>query len=509
MKKIIKQIWILGLVAFVLTSILPSCKKQINLSPENATYDEVFWVDGANVNKALSGAYSMLRDAFRADNSYFIFGDIAANNIQLGSDFWNYTSFVESGRFNFNYAPYLEGSVKNWSRFYAIITQCHQIVEKTPGIPDSKFSGGAAQKKRMIGEAKFLRAYLYFYLQRVWGDVILTKETIKDPTNVPAVPRSPESETLTYCLSDLQSATSMLDNSANKTHANKVSVLALAAQIYAWKKDYINAEKYCDSVINDSPVSLETMADYKNIWMGNSQESILELNMKFDAVNNEANSSFFGRFLTSPYIRNKNANSTFLLNPDLLDEIFDKDHTDDRYSTITEAAQGGGRNRMLTKYTGVDYYDPNATNTYVVSNNLVLIRLADIYLLRAEVRFMNHKDAAALADLNMIRTRAGRNIYPLPEDQQPLDPDLRIIEPGFTTELMNERIRELIGEGINMFDLIRIEDRETKEKQIVTRFPDAYSDQRIAKKGYYWPLDMRTLLKQDELLTQNEWWNNN
>lgn len=506
MKKIIKQTWILGFVAFVLTSILPSCKKQINLSPENATYDEVFWVDGANVSKALSGAYSMLRDAFRADNSYFIFGDIAANNIQLGSDFWNYTSFVESGRFNFNYAPYLEGSVKNWSRFYAIITQCHQIVEKAPGIPDSKFSGGAAQKKRMIGEAKFLRAYLYFYLQRVWGDVILTKETIKDPTNVPAVPRSPESETLAYCLSDLQSATSMLDNSANKTHANKVSVLALAAQIYAWKKDYINAEKYCDSVINDSPVSLETMADYKNIWMGNSQESILELNMKFDAVNNEANSSFFGRFLTSPYIRNKNANSTFLLNPEVLAEVFDDDHTDDRYDAITEQAQGGGSNRMLTKYTNVNYYDPNEVNTYIVSNNLVMIRLADIYLLRSEARYMNNKLAEALTDLNVIRTRAGRNTYPIEQPGPPLPP---ISEPNFLTELMNERIRELIGEGVNMFDLIRIEYPDTKQKQIQERFSAQYTSDRIAKKGYFWPLDMRTLLKQDELLTQNEWWNNN
>ncbi|TKC03673.1 RagB/SusD family nutrient uptake outer membrane protein [Pedobacter frigoris] len=506
MKKIIKQTWIIGIAVLALAMVFPSCKKQINLAPENATYDEVFWVDGANVNKALSGAYSMLRDAFRADNSYFIFGDIAANNIKLGGDFWNYNTFVETGGFNFNYAPYLEGSVKNWSRFYAIITQCHQIVEKAPGIPDSKYSGGAAQKKRMIGEAKFLRAYLYFYLQRVWGDVILTKETIKDPTNVPPVPRSPESETLAYCLSDLKSATSMLDNLANKTRANKVSVLALTAQIYAWQKDYVNAEKYCDSVINNSPVSLEAMADYKNIWMGNSQESIFELNMKFDAVNNEANSSFFGRFLTSPYINNKNANSTFLLNPDLLTDIFDADHTDDRYDAVTEQAQGGGTNRMLTKYTNVNYYDPNAANTYVVSNNLVLIRLADVYLLRAEARYMNNKLGDALSDLNVIRVRAGRNTYPI---VQPPLPAPQVNEPNFLTELMNERIRELIGEGVNMFDLIRIEYPDTKQKQIQERFPTQYSNDRIAKKGYFWPLDMRTLLKQDELLTQNEWWNNN
>lgn len=476
------------------------------MSPENATYDQVFWVDGSNVNKALSGAYSLLRDAFRLDNSYFVFGDIAANNLKLGADFWNYTSLIETGQFNFNYTPYLEGSLKNWSRFYSIVNQCHMIIENAPGIPETKFSGGLAQKNRMIGEAKFLRAYIYFYMQRVWGDVILTKETIKDPTNVQPLPRSPEIETLKYCLNDLQSASALLDNSANKTRANKVSALALMAHVYAWQKDYINTEKYCDSVINNSPVSLEPMASYKNIWMGNSQESIFELNMRFDAVNNEANASFFGRFLTSEYIDNKSIANTWLLNPEVIQEVFDGDHTDLRDDAITQKATESSSEKMLTKYTNVNYYDPNADNTYVVSNNLVLLRLADTYLLRAEARYMNRKDGDALADLNLIRVRAGREIYPKPNPPLPAE---QYEEPyAFIYELMNERVREFIGEGNNMFDMIRMQDRDTGQRQIQARF-SIYSDNRIAKKGYHWPLDMRTLLKQDELLTQNEWWNNN
>jgi len=486
MRKYIKQTWIIGVFA-VMAATLLSCKKQINLAPENATYDEVFWVDGSNVDKALSGSYSMLRDAFRADNSYFIFGDIAANNFALGSDFWNYTSFIESGHFNFNYAPYLESSVKNWSRFYAIITQCHQIIDKSPGIPDSKFDGGAEQKKRLIGEAKFLRAYVYFYMQRVWGDVILTKTTFKDPQNIPPAGRAPESETLEFCLSDLQSASAMLDNSANKTHANKMSALALMAHVYAWKKDYTNAEKYCDSVIQDSPLALETIEDYKKIWEGNSQESILELNMKYDAISNEATADFFSRFLTAPYIKGRDGvNSSWPINPDLENEIFSEPEL--RKGIIMEDAAGGGGLKILTKYTNVNYFDPNNSNSYVVSNNLVLLRLADIYLLRAEARYKNGKTGDALLDLNVIRERAGLADYE---------------ETGseLFDEIANERRRELIGEGCIQFDLIRME-------QLPKLFSD-YTIDRIAKKGYFWPLDMRTLLKQDELLTQNEWWNNN
>src|SRR5687768_2789502 len=107
MKKYLKYTWIIA-VLMTITAALPSCQKQINMTPENATYDEVFWVNGPNVEKALSGSYVMLRDAFRLDRSYFIFGDIAADNFLPGSDYWNYTSFLQSGKFNFNYAPYLE-----------------------------------------------------------------------------------------------------------------------------------------------------------------------------------------------------------------------------------------------------------------------------------------------------------------------------------------------------------------------------------------------------------------
>ncbi|WP_316791835.1 RagB/SusD family nutrient uptake outer membrane protein [Pedobacter frigoris] len=488
MKKIIKQTWILGLVAFVLTSILPSCKKQINMAPENATYDEVFWVDGRNVNKALTGAYSMLRDAFRVDRSYFIFGDLAANNFQPGSDYWNYMDMLQARNFNFNYVPYLEGSLKNWSRFYAIVNQCHLIIENAPNIPDSKYTGGAAQKKRLLGEAKFLRAYVYFYMQRVWGDVILTKETVKDPTNVAPLPRSPESETMNYCLADLQSASALLDNDANKTHANKVSALALLAQVYAWKKDYVNSEKYCDSVINNSPVSLEDLADYRNIWEGNSKESILELSMKFDAVSNEATSGFFNAFLNNDYITNRNfPASGWALSQTSLG-IFGLLGTnippDARRDMVIEPAGNGLY--MLSKYTGVDYYDPNNKNTYVVSNNLVLIRLADTYLLRAEARVKNGNQTGALQDLNVITARAGST---------------EVKGLISLNAIADERLREFIGEGSNQFDFIRME-------QLPRYFP-IYTPERIAKKGYFWPLDMRTLLKQDELLTQNEWWNNN
>ncbi|RZK59465.1 MAG: RagB/SusD family nutrient uptake outer membrane protein [Pedobacter sp.] len=468
-------------LVFTLLSSL-GCKKAINLEPENATYDQVFWVNGANVNKAVSGAYSLLRDALKADRSFFIFGDLAANNFSLGSDYWNYTSIISNGKFNFNYVPYLEGSVQDWSRFYKVINQCHLIIDNVKNIPDAKFSGGKAEKDRLEGEARYIRAYTYFYIQRVWGDVILTTESFKDPLNIPPLPRSEEAKTLAFCLTDLGKATSLLGYDEPKTHASKGGVLGLTANIHAWKHDYVKTQLYCDSIINSNKYHLEDVADYNDIWAGNSQESIFELNMLYNAISkNESSDGFFNVFLAAPFVKDREVKSTWF-GGDTFDDIFYD--SEDRMDKVIQPASDGSL--LLTKYLNVNYYDPNDKTAYVVSNNLVLERLADIYLLRAEARFKNGNEPGCLTDLNFIRQRAGLIAY-----------------AGSGTDLFNElvdeRRRELIGEGYNAFDLIRM-------GQLQRLYPDSYSPQRIAQKGYYWPLNMRVLGKQNALLTQNEWW---
>jgi len=476
----------LRLKAFLLALVflLPGCSKYIDLEPQNATYDEVFWVSGANVQKAVSGAYGLLRSSFLSDRSYFIFGDVAADNFDV-SGFWNYTAIVQSGGFRFSYVPYLEASLKNWTRFYSVINQCHLIIENTSKIDVSEFADGESQRKRLEGEARFLRAYTYFYMQRVWGYVVMTKESFKDPDAIRPIPRSPEEEVLAYCIADLEAAAQLLDNSGEKMVANQGAALALLAEIYAWKHDYMNAEKYCNEVMSKG-YSLESLADYKKIWQGNSKESIFELNMLFDAVSNEATSGFFNIFLTDPYIRNKAINDAWPVGEEMRNKF---EEGDKRADSIMTLSSGGNNKYILTKYDGVNYYDPNNTSNYVVSNNLVLIRLADIYLLRAEARYKNGNITGAQDDLNLIRARADLGAY-------------NGVGEDLFHEIFDERRRELLGEGHAMFDMIRME-------QLQRLFSGEYSNDRMAKKGYYWPLDMRNLLPQNELLTQNEWWKSN
>ncbi len=479
MKSIKKIIFLLSAVLVLCTS--SACKKYLYLEPINNTYDEVFWVNGSNVQKSLSGAYSLLRNAFRADRSFFIAGDLAGDNFDIGSSLWNHTTFNDEGGMRFSYAPYLEGSLQNWTRFYSIINQCNLIIENTPGIAADKFSGGDAQKNDFIAQARFLRAYVYFYLAKTWGDPVLIKETFPDPGNVPSLARSPESETLDFCLEDLLIALDLFAQQSDPNYASRSAAQTLMAHIYAWRHNYAEAESYCNEVINAGSFNLESIDSYKNIWVGQSAENIFQLFMSFDPVSNEATSAFFNLFLMDPVIRNRALADIYRV-PQRIRDLFSPE--DGRYKKIIVPV--AGNNYILSKYDNVDYYDPNNVNTYVVSNNLVLMRLADVTLLRAEARYKNGDLSGALADLNSIRQRAGL-------------PDYQGAGEAFFNTLVEERRRELYGEGSFAYDAIRME-------QLERLFPNSYTADRIAQKGYYWPLDLNTLLQQAPLLTQNEWW---
>lgn len=474
----------------LLLSSLGSCKKYLDLTPENSTYDEVFWTDARNISKATSGAYSMLRNALRDSRSFFIFGDLAAGNFVTGGDYWNYKDLSKSGNFKFSYAPYLEGSLWNWTRFYEVVNQCNLIIEKTTEIPTQNFEGGESEKNSLIAEARFVRAYTNFYMQRVWGDVLLIKESYKDPQNIPPVARSTQDETLKFCIDDLTFGIEHLGIGGSKARASKGAAQALLAHIYAWKHDYPNAEKLATDVINSS-FALEEMKDYRKIWQGNSKESIFEINTLYNTSGNEYSQGFYNAFLADPVVKGKSPASAWTFDTDVLNELFTDGERGARFDSISRAGSNS-QTVYLRKYDRIVTYTPRnpGDDYYAADNNLVLLRLADIHLLRAEAYYKNSKPQLALEDLNLIRERAGIST-------------IQASGEALLIEIFKERRRELIGEGSTQFDLIRM---QLFDK--IDEFSGIYTTDRIANQGYYWPLNMRDLLPQNELLTQNPWWKN-
>ena len=493
-----------------------SCKKFINQAPITSTYGAEFWTSQTSVQQASLAMYGQLRSCLRADGSFFINGDLAAGTFLPSSSQWNYTT-IEAGNnppFNFSYVPYLESSLQNWSRFYQLIAQTNLILQNVPKMSNSLFSSEKI-KNSFLGEALFMRAYTYFYITRIWGDPVFVTQSYNDVDygKIPPLARTPESIVLDSCISDLKRAADYMDFSggdpSKSVRANKGSVYALLAHIYAWRHDYVNAHLACQQVMNNGDYSLEPMATYSNIWKGqSSQESIFELSMKYDPndpnfptsdPNNpsqwaEAQFNFFATFLKGPIVDNKNSKCWISPKGGFVDNLMDTAN-DARYRAVlkyTPSSGGDGAGYMLLKYTNFNYQKPDTKTLPYLNNNLILFRLSDIILLDAEALASAGDLTGAAFDLAQTEGRAGITSYQNPTTQYDM-----------IDEVVMERGRELIGEGQWYYDLIR-----TEPTQGWLEYVGYPSDGRLnaTNKGYYWPLDMGTLFPQDNLLTQNPWW---
>ena len=483
-----------------------SCKKYINEAPISSTYDSKFWTSQQSVEQAAVALYGQLRACLRQDASHFSFGDLTAGQFTTTyHGYWNYNTIQPSQGSNFSYVPYLEGSHKNWSRFYQLAAQCNLILARVPSMSLSAFGNDSTARNKYLGEALFMRAYLYFYITRVWGDpVYITKiyDNV-DYGNIPPVARTPEADVLKACIADLQRAAGYLPFSGGDPNkefrASRGSVYALLAHIYAWLHDYTNAHLACQQVINQGGYTLEPMSSYSNIWSDRlSQENIFSIAMTFNSNDNnflnagdnsawsEAHFDFFSVWLKDSVIDYWNSNC-WVANPTLYAV------SDQRFVTLfypINASGGDDAGFELMKYANFKYNNPASKQQPYINNNLVLFRLSDIYLLDAEAFAAQGDVGSAVQSLNHTRERAGIGDYSGALDQTDV-----------MQEVVNERGRELVGEGTWFYDLIRTEGYVHNLRDSL-----GYSPTRVTEKGYYWPIDLNTLFQGDPLLTQNSYW---
>jgi len=516
MKNYSSYLYLLLLSGIVLGGV--SCKKDLNAGPINATYSSEFWTSQSSVEQAALSMYGQFRACIRSSNCFFTNGDYVSGT--FASTAWNYTPFTIDQQFDFPTATadYL-GDLTNWSRYYSLVAQCNLILEQVPKMPLSDFNNDTSIVNGYIGEALFMRALTYFFITRCWGDPVYITKTYDnvDYGNIPPVARTPEAAVLDSCIRDLQVAAGYLSfkggDVSQVLRANKGSVYALMAHIYAWQHDYKDAHLACAQVINNGGYTLEPATTYTNIWKGQSSlENIMEIAMQFnsndpnfltsaDGYNDynswtEAQFDFFSVFLKDSLDNGLTVNA-WVADSAALDILYNTANvTDMRLNTILKlvnASNGDPGGYLLTKYTNFTYQNPSAQSNAYINNNIALFRLADIYLLDAEALAQTGNFAGAVTDMNYTRERAGIGDYSGPMDATDL-----------TYQVFLERSRELIGEGQTFFDMIRTQPYIFQLTQTLN-----YPPARVAQKGYYWPLDLGTLFSQDALLTQNPYWSAN
>lgn len=507
---------------FVIYVCTASCKKELDQGPVGATNSQEFWTSQYAVDQATAAMYAQLRSALRdapdynqSEPSFFIFGDLVSGlfNCASGDTFLPYgLTATGSIPWNFSYVPYGAEALENWSRFYQIVALSTLIIENVKTMPTSLFKSEAV-KEQYIAQALFMRAYVYFYMTRVWGDPVYVARTYNDVDygHIPPLARMPENQVLDSCLRDLKIADGSLDyaggDPTKSITANKGSVEALMAHIYEWMHNYDSAHYYCQQVITNGGYSLEPMATYTNIWKGqSSNESIFEIAMQYNSndpnfkgggTNAEANFNTFGGFLKGSIVSQERTSCWIAPAGGIIDQLLFDTANDKRAKSILSFQQATGgdvKGYMLMKYTNFAYQSPTTKQYPFINNNLVIFRLSDMYLLDAEALAYKNDLAGAKDDLAKTEDRAGINNY------QSINNQYNLVD-----EVVMERGREFIGEGSWFYDLIRTEQTQGWLEYI------GYPATRVnpQNKGYYWPLDMSTLFPYDNLLVQNPYWQNN
>jgi len=486
------------------------CTDMLDQEPLGLATPQNFWVSQENVESAVAGDYALLKEALMTDSNFMLWGEFTGMTF-MDSENW-IVDYIEG---NGNYVLAYRDASRNWKGFYRAANWALSIEKHVSEMPDSKFKS-KAEKDRLIGEAAFIRSLSYFYIARIWGDapivdeVIETSDQLIKDGNIVTKPRENELKVLDVSLAAANKAIGLLKYSSPGASkwaitANKASAEALKAHIALWyaSRDQDNitminqALAAANSVISNSNASLidyvnEGVDGFNDMCIGQSKTGLFEINVS--ATMNESyrvsdeDAYVTGLTLTNPFFKDPNGNAPIISEDFYGKEMMnsDSDRDNDIRKTLFFSDFDSSEISSLLKYSQTAK-DGQASDSYArfSESNILVFRLADVYLLRAEANMKLGNGAAAVADINMIRSKANVPDYTGATDRTSL-----------TKAIFDERAIELVGEGQSGFDRIRL----NYFSGVSWMTPG-----RISHKGCFWPVDP-SIISINPAIIQTDYW---
>lgn len=467
-----------------------ACKRFLEVKPLDTLSGKDFWKTKQDAESAINGAYGILLNKFTSSVLYNT-GDFRAGN-------WNWfgksnlRALGQNQMLNTGNGDGAENP-RNWKEFYQAIALANLCIDRIPGIEDPNF--GSRDKKALTAEARFIRAFTYFYIVRLYGDVPLQI----DAYSTKLLPREKMLTVLDFCLKDLEACKEDLpiayDDPTNRAvRGTKGGALALMAHINMWAAgfDKANEHKYWEQTaalgkeimdLNVYKLLPYTKETFQAIFKGRSEEGIFELSL---------DANYGGKFhslicqwtLHEPYIHDKIGGRSEIT-PMIrhLDRIYPRGETDKRLELWFYNAYNTDQTPMFLKFSAIT--DPESRD---YDANLIFFRYADIILLRAEALAYLNKPAESIEMLNLVRDRAGAKYYTGSGGKALQD------------AVFLEREKEMMGEGHLWYDLIRtgrIMDKNVTENSL--------TQQQMDMGAWTWPISSDAV-KNNPLVTRNQYW---
>ncbi|HEX2631018.1 MAG TPA: RagB/SusD family nutrient uptake outer membrane protein [Chitinophagaceae bacterium] len=382
------------IIALIIIPCFLSCKKfiQVDLAESQIDRDVVFSSD-RTATAAITGIYStMVNQATFASgrtNSVTALSALSADELR-----YHLTTSVDFIMFVENELLASGNSINTlWKTMYSSIYSANAALE---GIAGSTGMSPAV-KTQLKGEALFTRAFCYFYLVNLFGEVPLIT-TIDYQQNAIASKNSID-EIYTSIINDLTTAQGLLGDSyvtTGRVRPNKAAATALLARVYLYKKDWVNAELQSTAVITNSNYSLLTNANINNVFKSDSREAIWQLQPAGTSFNTGEGNLFI--LTTAP-----NASRPFSLTNTQLNAF---EAGDDRRAKWVSSIVAGGNTYYFPHKYKIGTGGTSSNPAVPLTEYSMVLRLAEQYLIRAEARAWQDKFTEAQSDINAIRNRA-------------------------------------------------------------------------------------------------------
>ena len=411
---LVKKFAIVTILTLLLT-VFQSCRKLVEVGePKTQITNGKVFQNEQSALAALSNIYGQLNNGSSINGNLTpyisLYADELTGSALNGSGLEFFSSALRTDNANI---------LNIWKGFYSVIYQCNAVLE---GLAGSQVIS-SEMSKQLSGEARFLRAFSYFYLVNLYGDVPLVTTTDVYKNSVAS--RTSTTQVYDQITDDLKVAMTLLKESyptAEKVRANYWATAALLSRVYLYQSNWSEAEALASLLLNSNLYPLESCA---GVFSRTSKETILQAWTPNGYTSQGA--------LLNP----ASGTPTYFLRQELANSF---EANDKRKASWTRLVNAGTNTYNLSSK-----YKKTVTASGSDGEYLIVLRSTEQYLIRAEARVMLDDLDGALTDLNTVRSRNGLTTITSPVSK---DSCLILIE--------EERKKEFFTEwGHRFFDLKR------------------------------------------------------
>ncbi|MDB5111640.1 MAG: RagB/SusD protein [Mucilaginibacter sp.] len=436
-----KKIYTIPAIILLMGAVFTSCKKILEVTPQSQITEQVYFKNETDFEPYVVGTYTSIRSFANT----ILYGDERSGELINGSN----------SRLSTAWSQILSPTVGaiNYNAQYKAIGNVNLLLNK---IEPFNFSS-PANKNRLKAEALCQRAYTYFLLVRIIGDTPLMLQAITDD-NVPLLPRAKATDVMKQIFTDLDLAISLFPE---KTYVNKYrfsygAAQALKAEAKLWSAKVLGggANDFNDALTAATAVEgtgVSLLPNFKDVTTTRANAEVImsayynrdETGANYGlnalpfltAISNASNLDSIAYCLTSV-----NGQGGYQISPQSR-QLFSGLSSDKRlpYTYIVERQGTTLKSAWITKLPGTKYPDDRVSD-----NDIIMWRLADVYMMEAEAYAGLNNTSQAIIYLNKIRLRAGDGNYTGATDKATVE-----------RAIFDERGREFFFENKRWYDMVR------------------------------------------------------